>query len=721
MNVVVVQTYVPEFRVPLFNDLYARTGGNFSVWSGKSYFTPTAESTAESFPWHRIVRNRFVIHRSLLWQKDHLAFTIPADLCIVEFNPRIVSTWVLLIVRRLTGRRTILWGHLYPRVGRRSATKWIRFVMLLVAGGINTYTFTEAKLVRELRSRFPLLFRNIYLNVSPNAIMWSRDCHYRRENPMKRHRILVVGRLIKDKQPEVALQGFIAALPRLPNDIVLDIVGAGPVEGRLQQIIAEANVPGRISLHGEIYNVDRLRKLYDEAILSISAGYVGLSATQTFGFGVPMLIVTEVPHSVEIELCEEGFNCTFYHASEPKQLTDLLVGFVCRPPAWSRKNEEISRRVREHYTLERMSDGFYAMFTDLVLGSPRCELRKLVIAVAWSGLPHYAARSVAEAIRRHPEFQFVIISSRDHVESDSAEKTLGQRVHWIASTMRVRWGELGEPIPDVFILTSWPHVAYQSLATEAKQAKGACIVSMVDNYFRGTPKQIAGLFYFRLVLRDLYDAMWVPGEYSRRFMRILGAAKDNIFLGLYAGDGDIFYPPAEDATRNGIVFAGQLIKRKGIDRLAAALSARGSANGNLRVRVVGAGEMASAINVRGIVVEPFQPPAALAEIFRSASALILPSVLDHWGVVIHEAALCGCLLLVTKNCGASAELVQHRINGYVMRKSSESEILAAFQWLEGLTEAEIRRGRQVSIARARTISPAGWADTLDFIVSRYFG
>jgi glycosyltransferase involved in cell wall biosynthesis len=117
----------------------------------------------------------------------------------------------------------------------------------------------------------------------------------------------------------------------------------------------------------------------------------------------------------------------------------------------------------------------------------------------------------------------------------------------------------------------------------------------------------------------------------------------------------------------------------------------------------------------GMPVEPFQQPQELSDTYRQASALLLPSRLDHWGVVVHEAALCGCLLLVTRQCGSVDDLVEHGVNGYIMKKSSASEIRAAVAWLDALSATQLEVGRRRSIEKASQYSPRRWAETLELI------
>ncbi len=48
-----------------------------------------------------------------------------------------------------------------------------------------------------------------------------------------------------------------------------------------------------------------------------------------------------------------------------------------------------------------------------------------------------------------------------------------------------------------------------------------------------------------------------------------------------------------------------------------------------------------------------------------AGALVLPSRIDHWGVVIHEATCAGLPVIASRNCFATVDLVQDGINGFI--------------------------------------------------------
>lgn len=50
------------------------------------------------------------------------------------------------------------------------------------------------------------------------------------------------------------------------------------------------------------------------------------------------------------------------------------------------------------------------------------------------------------------------------------------------------------------------------------------------------------------------------------------------------------------------------------------------------------------------------------------SCLLLPSIFEPWGLVIHEATSAGLSVICSNICGASVHLVQDRYNGYNIKR-----------------------------------------------------
>ena len=63
----------------------------------------------------------------------------------------------------------------------------------------------------------------------------------------------------------------------------------------------------------------------------------------------------------------------------------------------------------------------------------------------------------------------------------------------------------------------------------------------------------------------------------------------------------------------------------------------------------------------------------LAEAFRSADALVLPSIEEGFGLVVPQALSCGLPCIVSDVVGAS-DLIQHRKNGSLFPSQNSSKL-----------------------------------------------
>jgi glycosyltransferase involved in cell wall biosynthesis len=121
-----------------------------------------------------------------------------------------------------------------------------------------------------------------------------------------------------------------------------------------------------------------------------------------------------------------------------------------------------------------------------------------------------------------------------------------------------------------------------------------------------------------------------------------------------------------DARRdpNLVLVVGQHEDYKGLDVM---LDAIPSLPGGLAYRFVGMGrkakEFEALVKSKGLsqVVEvvPFLKPDDLAKEYLGAGLLVLPSRQECWGLVVNEAAACGCPIVSTWGAGAAVEFLSH--------------------------------------------------------------
>ncbi len=350
MMIVLQQVVIPDYRLPLFLLLNKRLGDHFQAFAGEEDYKVTPLSTPAAWDSFSKVENRFFFKRRLLWQRGLIHKLISADLLIASANMRNLTVVTALLIRKLRRRKTILWGH---ASGKTRIGSILRGLFLRQCDFFIAYTEKQAD---ALSKEFPWL----KVTAAPNACMHEQDCFAYSLPASEVHNVLYVGRLVADKKPKLLLQGFHLAVCKnlLPDTANLIFIGAGPELDSLRQQTEELDLSDRVQFLGHISDVDTLRNQYSRAICSVSPGYVGLSATQSFGFGVPMLVADDEFHSPEIEACQRGFTAEFFASNQAESLAHGLQSFYANKEAWLSKRQEIADWTKSHYTYESMCVSF---------------------------------------------------------------------------------------------------------------------------------------------------------------------------------------------------------------------------------------------------------------------------------------------------------------------------------------------------------------------------
>lgn len=344
-----------EYRLRAMSVLQERLNRQLCIYAGaRPYDASIRVLTPADLPFTEL-RSWYARHDILLqgipWRRY-----LSSDCLLLDLNPRVPHIWILVVLRRLLRRRTILWGHAWPRAGRESASERVRRALRALSSAVVVYTHTQGA---ELQSAQP----GLSVFVAPNALYTRAEMGFDDTSP--RFRILYVGRLVAEKKPELLLHAFELSAASVP-DARLTFVGDGPLSDALAGHAKNSPFHERIEFLGHISEVTKLKSLYSEATVTVSPGYVGLSATQSFGFGVPMLISADEPHSPEIEAARPGENCLFFPSNDARALASTLVAVWGEKAYWRSRGSKISADCAATYSVERMVDGLIDAFAGRV-------------------------------------------------------------------------------------------------------------------------------------------------------------------------------------------------------------------------------------------------------------------------------------------------------------------------------------------------------------------
>jgi glycosyltransferase involved in cell wall biosynthesis len=238
--------------------------------------------------------------------------------------------------------------------------------------------------------------------------------------------------------------------------------------------------------------------------------------------------------------------------------------------------------------------------------------------------------------------------------------------------------------PDVTLVTTNKDPRYHAVARD-NHRQGRVTVWGSEIPPRAWWRDTYGMIRGRLGSLRHYDAALVAGVASRAYARRVGFPDNRIFEGLLTCDTSLFRPvglarhrpSASGPWPHVFLFVGQFIPRKGIDVLLGAYHRyRGAVPEPWELWCAGAGPLRDRLAGQpGVRVLDFLPPAECARLMGQAGAFVLPSRIDHWGVVIHEAACAGLPVIASRTSFASADLVRDGRNGYTFQ-SEDVDALA---------------------------------------------
>ncbi len=195
------------------------------------------------------------------------------------------------------------------------------------------------------------------------------------------------------------------------------------------------------------------------------------------------------------------------------------------------------------------------------------------------------------------------------------------------------------------------------------------IVAGMDTQWQNNLKTYIKLLLSYFWYKPYFSHIWVPGEQQYALAQALGYSSNSIINNLYSCDFELFnsVPPLNPNEFNKtILFIGRLERSKGFDVLIKCW--RGFNKEELsgwRLKVIGSGSLYEKFqNTENVDFLGFLDQNKIRDELVSSSIFILPSVYEPWGVVVHELACAGRLLICSGNVGAVNAFLINGFNGF---------------------------------------------------------
>jgi glycosyltransferase involved in cell wall biosynthesis len=244
------------------------------------------------------------------------------------------------------------------------------------------------------------------------------------------------------------------------------------------------------------------------------------------------------------------------------------------------------------------------------------------------------------------------------------------------------------------------------------RAQGVRIL-FFDNPWYGGARQRLAAPVLRALLHPNFHGVFVPGEAQAKYARLLGFSRGQIATGGYSADVER-KEARGDHDSAGFLTIARLVEEKGIPELLSGYATyRRSVSDPLPLRIAGVGPLRHMLEGQpGVEHLGFLQQHEVSSALRSAGAFVLASRLEHWGVVVHEAAAAGLPLLLSEAVTSREVFLDGFGNGRVFRTRSSTDIAETLRWFhESSVEDRNRMGLR-SVELSRRQSPTFWADSL---------
>lgn len=134
--------------------------------------------------------------------------------------------------------------------------------------------------------------------------------------------ILFCGRLMPRKCVDHAVLAVSRVIARCSRAHLL-VVGDGPVRGELERLAQEL-IPDNCTFLGEIYDEEKLARIFSRAEILLMPKAVGLSIVHAFCFGLPLITEQADRHGPEIQYLHDGYNGLYARADDIENLAAKL-------------------------------------------------------------------------------------------------------------------------------------------------------------------------------------------------------------------------------------------------------------------------------------------------------------------------------------------------------------------------------------------------------------
>ncbi len=263
--------------------------------------------------------------------------------------------------------------------------------------------------------------------------------------------------------------------------------------------------------------------------------------------------------------------------------------------------------------------------------------------------------------------------------------------------------------PDAIVSIGWADRSYQRLLLYGNTHKIPVII-VSDSIYK-TEKHKKRIFIKELIKKIIlmgYSSAFVAGTESKNYLLKLGFDKEKIFSPWDVVDNNFYenyIPENKLHKKNYFLCVSRLLERKNLLNLIRSYADYQNNGGRWGLKIIGSGDQYNKlINLSNIITNKnnfeiinWLQIDELVNYYKKASAFVLPSYFDNWGLVVNEAIASGLPCIVSKNCGCAVDLIKKDISGLIFDPNNINELSFCMKIIENQDKKE--REKMTNLAK----------------------
>lgn len=335
LRILILQNLVPHYRRPVYNEL-SKYYDVTVLHSGK-------RSTGVHDLYKEIVVPTFNIGPFII-QSGALQKSIsgPYDVVIAMADLHWVINMMLPFI--LKKKRLLLWGHRYSN---QTIIDKIKDIIMMHSDGVILYTCSEVSkmIARGIPAAEIFLAQNT-LHI-PNHSDGSG---------LVKDSFIFTGRAQERKKVNILIKAFSDICNHIPDNVIINIVGAGAENDKLKSLALTSGVADRVIFHNEVNDHKLLKQLFQKAFAYVSPGPVGLGVLHSFAYGTPVVTAKSEKHGPEFDNLFNDENSIIYNTFD--ELKETLIRLCNENGLATRLGGNAYKKYHDERTLDKMITGF---------------------------------------------------------------------------------------------------------------------------------------------------------------------------------------------------------------------------------------------------------------------------------------------------------------------------------------------------------------------------